>query len=582
MKLIHFFILPLLLVVSLFANSEDDFIPAEQAFIVSAITNSKVVNIHWELADKIHVYKDAVSVKVVEGEGVSIGKIEMPKAVIDDMGDAIYGGIFDIEVAIINPNENAYTLKLEYRGCSDLGLCYPPQEQLISYTISAVASSAIQENTPKALNEQDSIANSLKEGSVWFILISFFSFGLLLSMTPCIFPMIPILSSVIIAQGEHISTRKAFALSLVYVLAMALAYTIAGVMAGLFGSNIQAALQNPYVISGFAFVFVLLSLSMFGFYDIEMPKSIQSKLTQRTEGKGGGVFGVAVMGFFSALIVGPCVAAPLAGALVYIGETGDALLGGMALFSLSIGMGAPLLVIGTGAGKFMPKPGMWMDNVKSIFGVVMLGVAIWMLDRIIPESTTMLLLALLLGASAVYMGAVEPLPQPSFSGWTKLRKSAGIFMLLYSVVLFIGSFSGGTILDPLKGLKGGSAATVAAQAQESHEVIHSKKELDVILASAQKPVMLDFYADWCVSCKELEELTFSDPEVKAKMREFRFVQVDVTKNSDDEKALMKQFNLFGPPGIIFFDKTGKEIKSSQMVGFKDAGAFLKHLNNVKH
>jgi thiol:disulfide interchange protein DsbD len=570
------FLLSTLLSTSLHANSEDDFIPAEKAFIVSHEFQNDSLILHWKLADKIHVYKDAITLKLLKGEGVTLGQMKMPKAHVDDMGDAIFGGTFDITVAIANTNSSDFSLSLEYRGCSDLGLCYPPQTKQIDFT-APPAKTATSSDTK--VSEQDSIANILKSGSLWITLITFFGFGLLLSMTPCIFPMIPILSSVIIAQGEHISTKKAFGLSLVYVLAMAVAYTVAGVMAGLFGSNIQAALQNPYVISGFAFTFVILSLSMFGFYDLEMPKSLQSKLTKSTEKGAGTVTGVAIMGFFSALIVGPCVAAPLAGALVYIGETGDALLGGLALFSLSIGMGVPLLIIGTGAGKFMPKPGMWMDSVKSIFGVIMIGVAIWMLDRIVDESTTMLLMALLLGFSAIYLGALEPIKEEFENGWKKFIKAIGVFLLLYSIILFIGAFSKGSLFDPLKGLSSSSGAIVTTQTAE-HETIHSIVELEAILAHSDRPVMLDFYADWCVSCKEMEEITFKHVDVQKKMKAFRFIQADVTKNSDDEKALMKRFKLFGPPGIIFFDKSGKELKPLQLVGFKAPKEFLAHLDKI--
>jgi thiol:disulfide interchange protein DsbD len=379
------------------------------------------------------------------------------------------------------------------------------------------------------------------------------------------------------------STKRAFMLSLVYVLAMSLAYTIAGILAGLFGANISAALQDPWIIGIFSAVFVALSFSMFGFYELQMPSFIQSKLSKKSdEMQGQGVVGVAVMGFLSALIMGPCVAAPLAGALVYIGQSGDALLGGAALFVMSMGMGLPLLVIGTGAGKYMPKPGGWMDAIKAMFGVVMLALAIWTLSRVVSANIIILLWTVLVISSAIYMGALERLKE-GVTGWKKLIKSFAVIMFIYGIMLFIGAMTSAT--NPLNPLEKFSSSTsvqsISKEVEQEHsfKIVPTLAELKTIIKESKKPVMVDFYADWCVSCIELENYTFSDTNVKKKLQEFTLIQIDVTKNNNNDKEILKEFGLFGPPAIIFF-KDGSELKNKRLVGFKDAKEFLAHINSL--
>jgi thiol:disulfide interchange protein DsbD len=428
---------------------------------------------------------------------------------------------------------------------------------------------------------------------VWLIIGAFFVAGLGLALTPCVFPMIPILSGIIVGQGKNITTGKAFTLSLVYVLAMALTYTVAGVLAALFGSNLQAAFQNPWVLSVFAAVFVGLALSMFGFYDIQMPSFLQSKLTDiSNRQKGGTLTGVAVMGFLSALIVGPCVAAPLAAALIFIGQTGDPVLGGEALFALSLGMGAPLLLIGTSGGKLLPRAGMWMDAVKAVFGVILLGVAVWMLERIVPGAVAMLLWALLAIVSAIYMGALEPLGEGA-SGWRKLWKGFGVAVLIYGAVLLIGAASGRT--DPLAPLSGGAAmygavmpapgAAPGAAPAAAHGLAFKRfKGLDglnrELAANKGKPVMVDFYADWCISCKEFEKYVFSDPRVSQALAGTVLLQADVTDNDAADKALMKHFKIIGPPTIMFFGPDGKELSRYRVVGYMEPQQFLAQVQSV--
>jgi len=396
--------------------------------------------------------------------------------------------------------------------------------------------------------------------------------------------MIPILSSIIVSQGESMSAKRGFFLSLIYVLAMAMAYTLAGVLAGLFGSNIQAALQDPFVLSLFALVFVILAISMFGFFEIGIPHAWQTHISKHSgkAGEQGGVIGVAIMGFLSALIVGPCIAPPLAGALIYIGQSGDALLGGAALFVMSLGMGVPLLIIGTGAGKFMPRPGGWMNIVSKVFGVVMLGIAIWMLSRILPEWVSMLLWAFLLIISSVYMGALERLKGGERS-FNALIKGVSIIFLIYGVFLFYGALTGAT--NPLNPLEKVNTPIPTAQVSSStasnvtFTKIRSIDELNSELSHAKgKRVLVDFYADWCTSCKELEHVTFKDPDVMRKMGEFVLIQADVTENGEQEKALIQKFGLFGPPAILFFDENGKKIRGKDIIGYKPPEEFLKLLN----
>jgi thiol:disulfide interchange protein DsbD len=397
--------------------------------------------------------------------------------------------------------------------------------------------------------------------------------------------MIPIISSIVVGQGEQTSTRSAFFMSLAYVLAMALTYTAAGVIAGVSGANLQAAFQNPWIIGVFSLVFVALAFSMFGFYELQLPSRLQSKLTEMSNRQAGGtIAGSAVMGFLSALIVGPCVAAPLAGALIYISQSGDATLGGIALFALSMGMGTPLLLIGTSAGKLLPRVGGWMNAIKAVFGVLLLGLAIWMLERVLPASITMLLWSILLIVSAVYLGALQR-TEPDATGWKKLWQGTGLVLLVYGVLIMIGAFSGGRdVLQPLQatGFTGGRE-TQAAPIPDHALPFQQVKGLDGLnnalsRASANnQSVMLDFYADWCVSCKEMEKYTFSDPGVQAALENVMLLQTDVTPNDQQDKKLMKQFGLFGPPSILFFDKGGNEKSQHRVVGFMDAEEFRAHV-----
>ena len=435
---------------------------------------------------------------------------------------------------------------------------------------------------PIEMPEQDRVAAALMSGNRWLVVLSLFGAGLLLTFTPCVLPMVPILTSIIVGRGEALgsgaaSTRRAFALSLVYVLAMALTYTVAGVLAGLFGANLAAAFQDPWIVSAFALVFVLLALSMFGFYELQMPASWQAGLAALSHRQRGGTWaGVAAMGGLSALIVGPCVAAPLAGVLIYIGQTGDPLLGGVALFALGMGMGVPLIVAGVSAGRLLPRAGAWMNAVKAVFGVMLLAVAIYLLERVVPESVALLLWAALFIVCAIYMGALDSLSAAN-GGWRRLWKGTGLVMLVYGVLLMVGvAGGGGDLFRPLQGiaLVGGERGERELEFRQVKGIDGLNAELAPAAARGQV-VMFDYYADWCVSCKEMERFTFSDPAVQAALANVHLLQTDVTGNDALDRALLSRFDLFGPPAIQFFGPDGRERRELRVVGYMDAGDFLR-------
>ncbi|VVM17481.1 Cytochrome c-type biogenesis protein DsbD, protein-disulfide reductase (EC [uncultured Gammaproteobacteria bacterium] len=392
--------------------------------------------------------------------------------------------------------------------------------------------------------------------------------------------MIPILSGIIVGQKGGVSTKKALIMSIVFVLAMSVTYSMAGVLAGYFGENLQVLFQTPWVLMVFSAIFVALAFSMFGYYEIQLPSGLQSKITNiSNKQEGGNLIGVAIMGFLSALIVGPCVAPPLAGALIYIGQTGDAVLGGLSLFVLSLGMGAPLLLVGAGISK-LPKAGGWMDNVKYVFGILMLAVAIYLLDRIITPYVSLILWASLFTLSPIAMGVLNSLTSTTVA-WQRMLKGIGLLIVIYGVLLWgLVARGGGDMLVPLSGYG------TSVQAEKVHiafEKIKSSDDLDRVLAKAQsnnQVVMLDFYADWCISCKELERFVFSNVTVVSEMKNVIALQADVTANDATDKALMARFNIIGPPGILFF-KDGVENRSQRIVGEINAQDFLKHLNNSK-
>lgn len=568
-------------------NGQPELLEADEAFQFSAKIVNGQITAHWNIAHDYHLYQDKIKVKVLDGQA-QLGQLQLPPATSID--DPLFGktSVFHGQIQAVLPvselSQQA-TIEFEFQGCSaSAGVCYPPMQKTITVNASEISSSTNIAPPPLAtvsvnndLSETDQITDTLKNSSVWIVIGTFFIFGLLLALTPCVFPMIPILSSIIVGQGEQITTRRAFVMSLVYVLAMSVTYTVAGVLAGIFGENLQVAFQNPWIIGTFSAIFILLAFSMFGFYELQLPGKLQTKLTNiSNKQQGGTLTGVAIMGFLSALIVGPCVAPPLAGALIYIGQTGDALLGGTALFAMSMGMGLPLLLLGTSAGKLLPRAGAWMDNVKAVFGVMLIGIAIWMAERILPTEITLISWALLFIVSAVYLGAFESTANKS--GWFKLFKGLGLAMALYGAMILIGLLGGGKeMLQPLKVFQGGASGSVQQSEHLNFKTIKSIDDLEAEISKGQ-PVMLDFYADWCISCKEMEALTFTDKKVQAALSGVTLLKADVTANDPTDKALMKKYGLIGPPAILFFNTKGEEQTAQRVVGFKNADDFT---NNIQ-
>ncbi|GAA0686295.1 protein-disulfide reductase DsbD [Marinobacterium maritimum] len=563
-----------------------------------------ITRLVWDVEPGYYLYRERIQIDMPEG----VELVERHDASGDMKDDPLFGQVEVYhnlaEVALLlghseGANDSA-DLQVSYQGCWEGGICYPPVTKTVSVSdlpaaagLSWPTDKASQvESTPQEvaesavpLSEQDQFARLLADGNWLLMLGAFFLAGLALSLTPCVLPMIPILSSIIAGQGHHLSTMRAFLLSLVYVLAMALTYTLAGIAAGLFGANLQAAFQNPWIIGSFSAVFVLLAFSMFGFYDLQLPSALQSRLSNASHRqKGGTLTGVAVMGLLSALIVGPCMAAPLAGALIYIGQSGDPVLGGSALFSLSMGMGVPLLLVGASAGKLLPRAGAWMEAVKAGFGVLLLLMAVWMLDRLLPTSVTMLLFSLVLLVSAVYLGALDRLPEHA-RGWHRFWKGMGVVLLVYGVALLVGVLSGGkSLLYPLQGVVGGVVAQNTQSAKLPFETVSREADLDRLLVQARQqgqPVMLDFYADWCISCIELDYVTFSDAGVQQSLAPFKLIKLDVTANDEGAKSLYRRFSIIGPPALIFYDASGRERPELTLIGVIDPEDFIAQVGRVQ-
>jgi thiol:disulfide interchange protein DsbD len=495
----------------------------------------------------------------------------------------VYHHDFNADIRLSDISSNPVTLIATYQGCSEKGLCYAPIKKQFKLDLNAATlnpSTAAAVSAAIPANDESDTARLLKTGNVWLIIAGFFVAGLFLSFTPCNYPMIPILSSIIVgSQSRQAKPSKlhAFGLSVAYVLGMALTYTAAGIAAALSGDLISQSLQNSWVLGATAILFVALALSMFGFYELKLPTSFESKMLNATNKlKGGEFFGVFIMGAISALIVSPCISAPLSGALIVIGQTHNVFLGGVGLFALAIGMGVPLLLIGASAGGLLPKTGNWMNAVRNFFGVLMLGMAIWLISPVIAVSAQLALWAALLIVTAVYLNALDNLAAHA-NNLAKFFKGIAVIMLIVGVALLIGALSGAkSALQPLSGI--GSAVVSSASTHTASALnftrISSLAELEQKLAATNgQPVMLDFYADWCVACKELEQFTFTDLKVQNLLKNTTLLQVDVTANSLADKALLKRFALYGPPGIVFFNDNGQEMHTLKTVGFQNAERF---------
>ena len=565
------------------ALKKQSFLSPEAAFQVKASKKDAVIETKIVMADKIHIYEDSLHYRITAPAPFEL-QVQKPAPHELD-GDRIYEKTLTVMIPVKEIESKVkgdYTLEIEFQGCSDAGICYQPIKKSFTFkgaeagVFDKISSLTKEGNTAR-------IADVLGRESSFFIILLFFIFGLLLALTPCVFPMIPILSSIIVSQsGEgKPGVAKAFFTSLVYVVAMALTYTVVGVVAGLVGADIQAAMQNPWVLTAFAAMFVALAFSLFGYYELGLPASWQSRISAASDeaGQKGGIVGTAIMGILSALIVGPCVAPPLGGAVLFISHTGDAVLGGVALFVMSMGMGVPLLLVGIGAGKFMPKPGGWMTVVSQVFGVMMLGLAIFMLGRILPDSVTLVLWALLFIGSALYMGVFDSSDRKS--GAKKLFQLFAVVLMLYGASLFIGALSGAnSMLRPFERFTAPKGVAVAAVEEKASHRGYSIDRLLKEVAASDKPVVVDFGKESCTACKELEEITFPDPRVKEQLRKFTFIKVDVTDNTEAEKALLKKFELFGTPNIIFFDKENNFLPAKSLTGFIKPQEFADHLEEV--
>jgi thiol:disulfide interchange protein DsbD len=551
----------------------------EKAFRFSARADAGAVEVRFAIADGYYMYRDKFRFVVEGNPTIRLGAPEFPAGARHK--DEFFGEVEtyrkQVHIRVPAQGEGAFDLKVVSQGCADVGVCYVPMESQASLVLAAGGGAGDGARAPGfSIFASDADIARLFEGNALLVLGSFALFGVLLAFTPCVLPMVPILSAIIAGEGKRLDKRRGLALSVSYVLGMAVAYAIAGVAAAYSGTLIAAALQNAWVLGAFALVFVVLALSMFGFYDLRLPGFLHHRLhSAHGRLRGGQVASVAAMGVLSAVIVSPCVAAPLAGALLYISQTRDVVLGGAALFAMALGMGVPLVAVGVSEGALLPKAGAWMEGVRRFFGVLLLAVAIWIVSPVIPPMAQMLAWGALLIGSAIFLRALDPLPA-SVSGWSRLWKAAGIFALVAGIAMLVGAFSGARdVLRPLAGITGAGKATAAPLPWVR---VASLGELEGQLKTAGRPVMLDFYADWCVSCKEMEAFTFSDPSVRAQLERMLLLQVDVTANNEADKALLKRFSLFGPPGIIFFDAQGREMKGLRVIGYQNAERFSKTLS----
>ena len=554
-------------------GNTDNLLEPEKAFSFDArALDASTIEVHFAIADGYYLYRDRFR---FSAEGVRLGAPQFPRGLKHK--DEFFGEVEtyrkEVRIRIPVEGDGRFDLKVVSQGCADAGVCYVPLESKLSLRLAGSGEAA----APRfSVYASDIDIARLFEGNFAIVLGGFLLFGLLLTFTPCVLPMIPILSGIIAGEGAELNKLRALALSLSYVLGMAIAYAAAGIAAAFSGSLIAAALQSAWVLGSFALVFVVLALSMFGFYDLRLPGFLHHRLHHAHRRlQGGRVASVAAMGVLSAVIVSPCVAAPLAGALLYISQTRDVALGGAALFAMALGMGVPLIVVGVSEGALLPKAGAWMNGVKRFFGVLLLAVALWIVSPVIPAALQMLAWAALLIGSGIFLRAIDPLPAAA-SGWWRLWKTAGIALLAAGLALLVGALAGSR--DPLRPLAGLASRGAPAAAPLPWMRVASLGELEERLRAGGKPAMLDFYADWCVSCKEMEAYTFSDPRVRAKLEGVVLLQADVTAGSEAQRALLRRFALFGPPGIIFFDAQGREIKGLRVIGYQDAERFLKTLS----
>jgi thioredoxin:protein disulfide reductase len=594
-------------------KSGDDFLPPEQAFQLSASADgANTVRLDWLIAPGYYLYRDRIKTTSDAGAD-ALGAPVFPAGQVKQ--DEYFGEqvVYHDEVVVLLPvkrsggGELKLPLTVTYQGCAEAGLCYPPVTRTLSISLPpAAAGSASGGGAARAaaadtaaaggyLSEQDRLAALLKTGSLAAVLLEFFVGGLLLAFTPCVLPMVPILAGLIVGQGRNVTTSRAFLLSLTYVLGMAVTYTITGALFAAAGKQVQAVFQQPWIIMLFAALFIAMALSMFGLYTLQMPGFIQTRVAQLSNRQRSGSFGgVAIMGMLSALIVTTCVGPVLVAALIVIGQTGDVLRGAAALFAMSLGMGAPLLIVGSSAGRWMPRAGAWMDSVKRLFGALMLALAAWMLARVVPARWDLLLFAVPAIAAAIVLWGFVPIAQArrairdggqnGVSGHPRggspvlwLARSAAVLVALYAAALLVGAGRGAD--DPLQPLARRAAAADEPAFIPISSVADLSREVQAA-AAAHQAVMLDFYADWCTSCKEMQRYTFTDPGVRAALKPVRLLRADVTANSADDQALLHQFQIYGPPTIAIYDAQGHEHQEYRVVGYMKAPEFAALLHQA--
>jgi thiol:disulfide interchange protein DsbD len=582
------------------SSNSSDFPPPEEVFFPDVFpVDGNTVEIGIRIEPGFYVYKHRISAKSLS-PGAQAGQLELPKGKVkhdEFFGESeVYYGEVIGRLAIARATPEAMELELEvgYQGCADGGLCYLPQTRVMKVSLPEAgvvsdlsATAAPTGGTPAApVSEQNRIAEIISGSPLWFVVAAMFGFGLLLAFTPCVLPMIPILTAIIAGEGDDVTPARGFGLAFSYVMGMAIVYTAAGVVAVAAGAQVQAAFNQPWVLSLFAALFVVLAIAMFGVFDLQMPSSIQGKLASISSNqKSGTVIGAFVMGALSSLIVTACVAPALVAALAVMSQSGDYFRGGVALFAMSLGMGAPLLLVGAAQGKFLPKAGAWMVAVKGAFGFMMLGLAIWMLSRFLPATLIMTMWAVLVFMAGVFMGGLTTLTAESTVP-QKLGKGFGGLAIIYGILLVIGAATGGT--NPLQPLASVNLGSGDGQAVASHDELPFQRiktvaDLDREIATASeqgKSVMLDFYADWCVSCKEMEAFTFTDAQVRAALSDTVWLQADVTANDAEDKALLDRFGVFGPPTIIFFGKDGQQRHGYEVVGYMKAETFAEHVQKA--
>ncbi|MFC3909918.1 protein-disulfide reductase DsbD [Legionella dresdenensis] len=562
-------------------------LPANDVFPLTVQTSDpNGFTLNWQIKPGYFLYSDRINISVNENSNLHLGQIMYPKPQIktDKQGRSfpVYRNDVAVHVPVLGISPGESLIKLHYQGCADDGFCYPPETVDIKLAIngqmaldSAQLDSTVQvAPQPAATSSQDQIESLFSARHWTLVLLTFFGFGILLSFTPCILPMVPVLSGIIVGHGGAITTRKAFLLSLSYVLSMAATYAVIGAIVAKLGSNLQIIMQAPWAIITFSLIFVVLALSMFGFYDLKLPATWQNRLAALSRNQSSGHYlGAAVMGCLSTLILSPCVTAPLIGALGYIAHSGNVFLGSASLFFLGLGMGMPLILIGTSAGKWLPEAGSWMNAVKAFFGILLLAVAIYLLGRIIPDTLTMGLWAVLLIFSGIYAGALTP----ALTNAGKFCQGIGLVLLVYGILILIGASMGGT--NPLQPLAAWAAGRHAPDLLPLHKSITNLNELEQAISQAEgKPVMLDYYADWCASCVVMENTTFKETQVSKALQNFTVFKIDVTANNSDSKALMEKFKVIAPPTFIFLDNKGGELTQLRLVGELSGSEFIERLN----